>query len=240
MILAVMQSNYEKRIDAINKKYGLFNDTNYNPIMPLIEIIKGWGFVKGTKGLKCWEESFKDYVCPFRRSKRNVGFIDNIRQKLNCGPQLLSYPCKPNAEDHASYADPNNLMPIPPAVSNYSKVENELNATISGGEKYALDAHRFPLTENIHPLLLSHATLLDFIFANADVISEEGQKDSVTACLNAFLELYNEEPKFREKLDDGLLLQAMHNAPDETQIYIADRCPALAEYSPITNEDFSK
>ena len=240
MILAVMRSNYEKRINAINKKYGLFDDTNYNPIIPLIEIIKGWSFAKGTKGLKSWEESFKDYVCPFRRSKRNVGFINNIRQKINCGPQLLSYPCKPNAEEHASYANPNNLMPIPPAVSNYSRVENELNATISGGKKYALDAHRFPLTENINPLLLSHATLLDFIFANADVISEEGPKDSVTACLNAFLELYNEEPKFREKLDDALLVQAMENAPEQTKLYIVDTCPALAEYASLEKDELTK
>jgi hypothetical protein len=235
-----LRRKYEEKLNSFEKKYGIFTDSNYNPIIPLIEIIKGWSFAKGPKGLKPWEESFKDYVCPFRRSKNNMGFVENIRQKLNCGPQLLYYPCKPNADEHAQYADPEkNLLAVPARVSNYSRVENELNAVVSGGGKYLLDINSFPLTDKLNHVLYSHSTLLDFIFANAD-ITEEGQKDSVTACLNAFLELYNEEPKFRGKLDDALLLQAMDNAPEETQIYITEHCPALAEYSTLTNEDLSK
>lgn len=223
--IELSKKNYEKRLDAFYKKFGKFNSSTSNPIFSLVEIIKGWRFDRNpvSKKLQSWGQSFKNYVFP-------------LRQKLGIGLQILYYPCKPNDNEHRQYAYIDSYETMDEKVSNYCLIENELNAIMSEGRKYLSHSSPFSLTQNLHPTILSHSTLLDFIFSNADV-TEENYNDSVTVCLNAFIELYNDEPKFRESLDDGLLTQAMSCASEKTQKYITNTCPALSKYALSVEKD---
>lgn len=204
-----MDKNLNKeKLEVAYKKLGNLSDSR-NSFRRLVDVISGEYFRENSilRKLDPWEKSFKYYVLKLMKS----------------GVNPLTYPCKPNREEYLKYQNVDASVVIDPKVSNYSWIENELNRAAQGA---SVD---FALTKNLHPQYLSHSTILDFLFANADMINDS--KSSISVCFNAFLELYRDKPKFRKSFDENVLTQAMYSASKETRQYAVKVCHDLAEFS---------
>ena len=204
----------KKKADAIYKFNTSLCFAEY--VMHISKIIKGKFFEKAANGaIKTTSQAFKD--CVFYKNQ-NGG-------DLRFGPQLLYYPCKPNSQEYDEFTG--RIHQDNYKTHEYLAVRSSL--LVADRVK---DANPDVLLERLKPTVLSHSTMLDCIFANADLSSNKTEAKNCVTCLDAFLELYKNEPAFKEKLDEALLTQAMTQACPETRKHIIRTCPEFYGYLP--------
>jgi len=185
-------------------------------VMHISKMIKGKFFENDEYGaVKTLPQAFKD--CVFYKNQKG--------KDARFGPQLLYYPCKPNMEEYDEYTG--RVHKDNYQTENYLTVRSSLMVA-----DRVKDANPDILLERLKPTVYSHSTMLDCIFSNADLSSTKNEAKNCVICLDAFLELYKTEPKFKEKLDEGLLLQAMTQACPETRKHIIRTCPEFYQYLP--------
>lgn len=198
--------------------------------LKLVDVIKNGktDINKNTKAVIQPVQLFKDYVFYIQKNKEDYRF----------GPQLLYYPCKPNAEECKANDDYQELLKKCSTQAEKNLLEEDLPSLVLAYQRHkevqaafieckrALDPRPYLLTERLKATKLPYSTILDCLFANANF------SQNFADCLDAFLELYKTEPKFNQCLSDNLLSQAMAQANPETRKYIIRNCPEFYQYLP--------
>lgn len=185
--------------------------------MHISQMIKGKFFEADTKtfALKTLPQAFQDCIFYKRFRDYDVRF----------GPQLLYFPCKPNLQEYDEFTG--RIHQDNYKTHEYLAVRSSL--LVADRVK---DANPDKLIERLKPTYFSHSTMLDCIFSNADLSSKQKESQNCVILLDSFLDLYKAEPKFREGLDEALLVQAMSQACPETRKHIIRTCPEFYQYLP--------